>query len=149
MKGYISRRHLFLAAAAARLVAGTEIEPADPLTDQVRAWVAERDAADELQAQWGQLERTLNVRRGAMSLTAATRSGFPEARKMRALMRQIRAADRKLDRMTARLVAARPRSAEGALSKIEMGLRIQQPLDSEEYSWALIKSGYDALRHFI
>ena len=82
-----------------------------------------------------------------MNLSQAGRSGLPEARAMRALDRKIKSAGKKLDRRAARIVLKRVTSRrEGALAKIEMGLRIQGPYDWEEYAFALIQDGCEQLR---
>jgi hypothetical protein len=56
------------------------------------------------------------------------------------------AAGKKLDRQAARIVVKRANSPEGALAKIEMGLKIQGPYDWEEYAFALIQDGCEQLR---
>jgi len=77
------------------------------------------------------------------------RSGLPEARELRALTRKLNAAERKLERSATRIAQMRATSGQGALAKIEMGLKIQAPQDCEEMAWALIKGGADELREVL
>jgi hypothetical protein len=146
----LSRRRLIAAAAAAPLggAAGAPARKIDPVLGKVRAWIAAKDAQDRLVRDWQDLERRLcdRIRPLSMTLTRACRSGLPEARAMRALMRRIKAADRKLDRDAAQIVLMRATTQAGALAKIEMGLRLQEPLDCDEYAWALIQAGFEQLR---
>jgi hypothetical protein len=146
----LSRRKLIAGVAAAPLV-GTVVAPpkVDPLVAKVRAWLADREAADGLMHQWQRLETALYRKHGAMSTREAIRAGHAEGRQMKVLDARYRAASKKLDRRAGRLVLARAVTTEGALAKVEMGLRIQEPLDCEEFSWALIQGGFEELRQFM
>ncbi len=64
---------------------------------------------------------------------------------MRALDRRIKTGLRRLERMARAIVLLRPMSAEGALAKIRVGLRIQGPYDWEDYAFALVQDGCDQL----
>lgn len=149
----LSRRKLIAAVAAAPLIAASAgMAPSpqrapDPVIAKVRSWVAAKEGQDALVRRWQDLENRLcdKIRPLGRGLTQASRSALPEARQMRTLMRQIRLADRKLDRAAGRLILQRAKSPEGALAKIEMGLRIQEPLDCEEHAWALLQSGFEEL----
>jgi len=153
----LSRRELIAAVAAAPVVAASAgIAPnpqraSDPVVAKVRNWITAKESQDALVRQWQGLENRLceKIRPLGIGLTQASRSTLPEARRMRTIMRQIRLADRKLDRAAGRLVLQRAKSPEGALAKIEMGLCIQEPLDCEEHAWALLQSGYEELSTFL
>jgi len=150
----LTRRKLIAGAAVAPLAgaAGTPAAvKADPLVARVRAWIGEQNAADALtrEWQWQLLEHALFLKCKPMTLPQATRSGMAEARAMRALEQRMKAASRKLDRAGGRLVQTRAVTAARALAKIEMGLKIQEPLDCEEYSWALIKGRFEDLRQLL
>jgi hypothetical protein len=159
----ISRRSVVVGTTIAPLVAAAPRLPSsaptahsspkqcDPVTIRVRQWAKAKDAQDELVRQWQEAEDQLcpKIRPLQISLTAAVRGRLPEAKLMRALMRKIKAADRKLDRAAARIVTMRATTPAGALAKIEMGLKIQEPLDCEEYSWALLQCGFEELRSLL
>lgn len=48
-----------------------------------------------------------------------------------------------------RLAMARPVTAEGTISKIEVGLRLQEPLDLEDCASVLVSSGLSGRRKLI
>jgi hypothetical protein len=155
----ISRRKLIVGATAARLALGSvktapakEMPPraakADPIIPKVRAWMAEHDARDAMMREWQDLEVALcdRIKRTPLGLTEATRSGLPEARAMRKLGRRIKASGKRLDRAAGRIILSRAISAEGALAKIEMGMKLQGPYDWEEYAYALVLGGIGQLQ---
>ncbi len=125
--------------------------PSHLVETKVREWIAQKEAQESLVRRWQDLEHRLceKIRPLGMGLTAAVRSGLPEARAMRMLMRRIRTEDRRLDRAAASIVLMRSSTIEDALAKVQLGLRIQEPLDCEEYSWALMRDGFERLRELI
>lgn len=160
----LSRRKVIAGAAAAPLagaVKDAEAAPhvkaaakaatpaeADPAVAKVAAWIAERDAIDAMTMEWQDLESALceKIRPAAMSLTQAYRSGLAEARAMRALDRKIKPGLRRLERAAQRIVLMRTTSAEGALAKIRLGVRIQGPYDwNDDYVYALVQDGCEQL----
>jgi hypothetical protein len=147
----LSRRTLIAGAAAAPL-AGTAgapaPAPADPVVPLARVWIVERETADALLSRWGRLEDALPVS-PTLSLTQALRSGLPEAREMRAIDRRVRLLLRKLARDAEHIVPMQAVTAEGGLAKIEMALKILEPVDVEEFSWALVQAGVEDLRRLI
>lgn len=129
-----------------RIEAGT-----DPVVDHARAWIAAKDAQDVLIMNWQDAEHRLSIRIKPMKIgfAQAVRGDLREARSMRYLMRRIKAADRELDRSAAQIALMQPTTSLGALAKIEMALRIQQPTNLEERSWALLDSGAKELRKLL
>jgi hypothetical protein len=154
-----SRRKLIAAVAAAPLIEASaqrgqgkqRASAGDPVIAKARGWIVAKESQDALVRQWQDLESRLceRIRPLGLGLTQASRSALPEARQMRSLMRKIRLVDHRLDRAAGRLVPLRAKSPEGALAKIEMGLRIQEPLDCEEYAWALLRGGFEELSSFL
>lgn len=152
----VSRRALMTAVAALPLVAGGQRsagveaprQATDPVVTAVRQWMADQHAREAMIREWQDWENALcqRIRPLPMNLSQASRSGLPEARAMRTLDRKIKTVGKKLDRRAARIVLKRVTSPEGALAKIEMGLRIQGPYDWEEYAFALIQDGCEQLR---
>jgi hypothetical protein len=65
---------------------------------------------------------------------------------MRAIDRRYERLRRKLTHAAERIVATRAITVEGALAKIEMALKILEPMDCEPFSWDLIQGGFDDLR---
>ncbi|MGE3583123.1 MAG: hypothetical protein AB7J28_17120 [Hyphomonadaceae bacterium] len=160
----LSRRKLIAGAAAAPLAgalngpahaAPGRVAPrtpptakADPVVAKVEAWIAERDAIDAMLEEWADLESALcdKIKPTPMSLTQACRSGLPEARAMRALDRKIKSGLRRLERAAQGIVLMRTSSAEGALAKIRLGVRIQGPYDwNDDYVYALVQDGCEQL----
>lgn len=158
----LSRRNVIAGAAAAPLVGAVKgVSPApraraapkaeaktDPVVAKVAAWIAERDAIDAMMLEWQDLESALceKIRTTTMSLTHAYRSGLAEARAMRALDRKIKPGLRRLERAAQRIVLMRTKSAQGALAKIRLGVRIQGPYDwNDDYVYALVQDGCEQL----
>lgn len=144
------RRRQFLAAATVAAIRPIGTTPiADPVLHATERWLCARVATDALTFRWQKLETQLFKRCKHLGLTRALRSGLPEARELRALTRKLNTAERRLERSAAQIAQMRATSGEGALAKIEMGLRIQEPQDCEEMAWVLIKGGADELREVL
>lgn len=161
MSKSISRRKLITGAAVAPLAlngaahaapakpaARASITEADPVVAKAAAWMAAYDAREALLREWQDQETALfaKVKAANISVDRGMRSQMPEARAMRALDRRIKAARKKLDRDAGRIVLMRPTSAQGALAKIMVGLRIQGPYDwNDEIVEALVQDGCEQL----
>ncbi|MFN3465296.1 MAG: hypothetical protein ACK4X1_14600 [Terricaulis sp.] len=152
----LSRRKLIAGAAAAPLAGSlngkttrqaSKRAKVDPVVKHVAAWMAERDHHDAMALEWSKLESKLERKtRGKMELGRATRSSAPEARAMRLLDRRIAASWKRLERAAARIVMMRPTSAQGALAKIRLAVRIQGPYDwHDDYVYALVQDGCEQL----
>jgi len=160
----ISRRKLITGAAVAPLAlnGATHAAPAkaprasrpapasnaDPIVAKVAAWMAAYDAREALIREWQDHETVLfaKVKAANISVDRGMRSGMAEARAMRALDRKISASRKKLDRDAGRIVLMRATSAQGALAKIRLGLRIQGPYDwNDDIVEALVQDGCEHL----
>jgi hypothetical protein len=119
-----------------------------PLQRQVHAWIAVKDARDVLVRGWQDTEDRLRViaKPLGMTLVQAMQDDLPEALTMRRLMRRIRAADRQLGQMAAKIVLMQPTSQLDALAMLEMALRIQHPLVCQAHAWELMNCGVGYLR---
>jgi hypothetical protein len=120
----------------------------DPIVAKVDSWIAERGAIDAMMEQWADLEVVLceKTRSRGVSLVQAYRCGFPEAREMRALDRNIKRGLCRLDRAAQRIVFLDSSSAQGALAKIRLGVRIQGPYDwNDDCAYALVHEGCEQL----
>jgi hypothetical protein len=124
---------------------------ADPIVAKVRAWTAEHDARNALMLEWQDWEEALCAKIGStgMDLKQGIRSGLPEARTMRAIDRRIKASGKRLDRAAGGIILMRAITLEGALAKIQMGVKLQGPYDWEEHAYALVLGGIEQLRDFI
>lgn len=148
----LSRRAVLSSLAVAPASAALPMAPRsppptpDPIVAEIAAWLAARDRAEALLTDWQCLEGQLSLKCKPMSLTEASRRGFAEVRQMRALDRRYKRLAKKLDRAAGRITAMRASSAAGGLAKLEMALRILEPMDCEEFSWALIQGGFEDLR---
>lgn len=166
----LSRRNLIAGAAAAAPLALNEhctwpaaadqerLPPSaaapnpDSVVAKVEAWLADRDAIDAMMHEWQDQESALcdRIAGTPMNLTQACRSGLAEARAMRALDRKIKAGLKRLHRAAQRIVLMRTTSAEGALAKIRLGLRIQGPYDwNDDYVFALVQDGCEQLAQIL
>lgn len=158
----LSRRNVIAGAAAAPLVlsGAAQAAPAkppapranaakpDPIIAKVAVWMAAYDAREALIREWQDYETALFAKVKAMNISVdrGIRSGMTEARAMRVLDRKIKASRKKLDREAGRIVVLRPISAEGALAKIRLGVRIQGPYDwNDDYVYALVQDGCEQL----
>ncbi len=133
------------AAPATTAPASTE---ADPIVAKAAAWMAAYDAREALVLEWQDHETALFAKVKAMNISVdrGMRSDMAEARAMRALDRKIKAQRKQLDRDAGRIVVMRPTSAQGALAKIMVGLRIQGPYDwNDEIVEALVQDGCEQL----
>lgn len=160
----ISRRKLIAGAAATPLtiqdalpaLAPRRQAPSSPLKDpvvsKVEAWIGKRDAIDSMMEEWADLEVAVcaKMKSNDLSLTQACRSQMLEARAMRSLDRKIKSGLRRLHREARRIVLMRPTSAQGALAKVRLGMRIQGPYDwNDEYVYALVQDGCEQLAIFL
>lgn len=167
----LSRRNLIAGAAAAaaplalnahsaepmatdqrRLPPSAVAPKPDPVVAKVAAWFADRDAIEAMMLEWQDQESALcdRIAGTPMNLTQACRSGLAEARAMRALDRKIKPGLRRLHRVAQRIVLMRTTSAEGALAKIRLGLRIQGPYDwNDDYVFALVQDGCEQLAQIL
>jgi hypothetical protein len=85
-------------------------------------------------------ERLISKARAlCLSPNKTMRSALDEAKALKALNRDIKSADRKLDRAAARIAPSQPQSLEAAMAQIDMSLLIQGPWD--DHAYALIQSG--------
>jgi len=119
----------------------------DPLIEQVRSWIARRNMADALVAEWQDLEHqfSLKVRSLGLDFEASLKGDFPESRKLRALMKRIQSEDRRLDRSAQEILAQSVTSREGAIAKVFLGARIAPAGSDENLAWALVKNGIEGL----
>lgn len=120
----------------------------DPIVAKVAACIAARDAIDAMMEEWAELEVALcaRIKSSGLTLTQACRSRLPEARAMRALDRKIRPGLQRLDRAAQRIALMHATSAQGALAKVRLGVRIQGPHDwNDDYVHALVQDGCEQL----
>lgn len=115
----------------------------DPLHAEILAWSETHAAREAMLNAYAGVEGRLfrKARALGLSVTQAMRSPLAEATALKALNRDIRSADRKLDRAAAGIARHSPQTPEAALAQIDMGLTIQGPHDWDDHAYALIQSG--------
>jgi hypothetical protein len=115
----------------------------DPLFQEIRAWTQAHSAREAMLHAYSESEERLFLKARALGLSSnqMLRSPLDEARALKTLNRDIKSADRKLDRAAARIARSIPKSPKTALAQIDMGLLIQGPYDWDDHAYALIQSG--------
>ncbi|WP_135211572.1 hypothetical protein [Vitreimonas flagellata] len=115
----------------------------DDLLEEIRAWIQTHTARDAMVCAYSDAEGRLFLKAKALGLSPSRilRSNLDDARALKVLNRDIKSADRKLDRAAARIAQTRPQSLEAAMAQIDMGLLIQGPYDWDDHAYALIQSG--------
>ena len=99
--------------------------------------------------EWQRLETQLFRKHGAMGPREASRRGHEEGDQMRLLDVRYTAMSRALRRQAKQLAVARPVTLAGAMAKIEMGLRLHEPLDREDCASVLLSSGFSELHRLV
>lgn len=115
----------------------------DALLEEIRAWTQTHAARDAMVCAYSDAEGRLFLKAKALGLSPSTilRSNLEDAKTLKALNRDIKSADRKLNRAAARIAHTKPQSVEAAMAQIDMGLLIQGPYDWDDHAYALIQSG--------
>ena len=115
----------------------------EPLFQEIRVWTQAHRAREAMLHAYSESEERLFLKARALGLSAnqMLRSPLDDARALKILSRDIKNADRKLDRAAARIAGSTPKSPETALAQIDMGLLIQGPYDWDDHAYALIQSG--------
>jgi hypothetical protein len=120
----------------------------DPLVATAAAWIEERERLEVMIRKWKQLETRLFRRaRGlGIAIDAARSRRCPEVQAMRRLDRKMETIYAVLANLEREAAAMRPLSAEGALAKIELGMRVQGRFNWQDHAWELTEDGIAALR---
>lgn len=156
----VSRRRLIAAslgvpAASITLPSVAELYhgsmPSDPIVERAAAWIAERQRLDSLTFAWQRLETQLMGRAKALGVDMddAREPGLPEARAMRVLDAKMETSHRKLADLVAAVRSMRAVSAEGALAKVDLGLRVQGRYGWQDHALELLQGGADELGVFL
>jgi hypothetical protein len=126
-------------------------ETMDSVVDLVREWIDALSDQDALVNNWQAAEHQLSIkaRRLKISLGAAARGSFPEAKSMRLLMRRIKSADRELARRATKIISMRSTSSCDALAKLDMALRMKHSSIDDDQAWELISSAVAQLRELL
>jgi hypothetical protein len=115
----------------------------DPVVTLAAAWIAKHDKYEEIIFEWQRLEKLLfgRARANGVAIETAQRRKFPEAVAMKALDRQMNKAYGELERLAHRANLMRPTGAEGALAKVDLGLRVQGRYGWQPYALELLAGG--------
>ena len=133
-----------LAASSSRIAAV-------PVVAHVDLWLAQHAELERMEDQWHVLEGALFDRAAALkiSVVRAEKRKLPEARALRSMGRRIRGTLKRLESEAARISDLRATSVEGAIAKIDLGLRVQGPFDWRPSALELLEDGLAELRRFI
>lgn len=140
----LSRRG-FLAAAPTALVIEAGAVPAQPLPELARAWGEARDQVRALMLRWQDLEKDVQRRTGSLNFRSAARGRDAAALEMIAIDKRLPALF-EAEAAAAAAVAARPcQTATDALAKLQVGIGMLGPEDTDPVIWALLRDGYGHL----
>jgi hypothetical protein len=155
----MSRRQLMVGALAAPVVSpaltagglGARQAVPDPIVAKAGMWIAGKAEIEAMIIEWQDLENVLFGKARAMKIKfhKATGSRMTEARAMRAISRKMDAAYLALEDLAAEISAMTPVSAAGALAKIDLGLRVQDPYAWNEHAFELAEDGVKHLGRMV
>ncbi|WP_375267582.1 hypothetical protein [Phenylobacterium sp.] len=140
----VSRRALLTAAAATPAITGAGAGPRS-VAELAKAWNAERDLIALLTRRWSDLETALQRRTGSLDFRAAAAAGDAGALEMIAIDRRVPGLWETAEAASERISRLPCTTLSDALAKVQMGIRIIGPHDSEGASYALLQGGYDDL----
>lgn len=120
----------------------------DPVLGLTAQWTDRRQTLEDLIFEWQRLERLVMTRakRLGLDMGEAVGSRFPEAATMEVVNCSIHQAHDDLDDLARRAQRLQATSAEGALAKISLGLRVQGPYNWESNARELMEGGLVNLR---
>jgi hypothetical protein len=123
----------------------------DPVVAVAAAWIAKRQSLEAMIFEWQRLEKQLIKRAKTLDVAIDEARGrmFPEAAAMTALDRRMDRAHRVLEtlaRHASRLPAV---GSEGALAKVDLGLRMQGRYCWQPYALELLERGAKELETFL
>jgi len=120
----------------------------DTVLAAVDAWIAKDVCVTAMQLEWQRYENVVfdRARRMKIGCERACQSNWPEARAMRALDLEIKAAYPHLARLAWDVRQLRALTIAGAVAKIQLGLQVQGPYDWQEHAFELVEGGLVDLR---
>ncbi|MFT3723895.1 MAG: hypothetical protein QM773_09935 [Hyphomonadaceae bacterium] len=123
----------------------------DSIVELVSDWMIQDERVADLQKQWQRLESALFVKAAnrGRDCGKAVRGNSAEARAMRLLDVQITHGFKSLAAGAAEVLAIKASTLEGALAKLELGLRLQGPFDWRENARELIDDGSSELKSML
>lgn len=134
-----------MSASIAAYAAGKN---AEPIIVKSAEWMAADARLNSLIGSWQSLETVLfdEARRGELNCGKARKASTPEAKAMRALDVEINETYAKLEGLAAEAWATPATSVSGAITKIELGFKVQGPFDWRDHAHELIEDGIRELR---
>ncbi|MEZ6030323.1 MAG: hypothetical protein R3C46_11300 [Hyphomonadaceae bacterium] len=117
------------------------------LVERVSSWIEADAKRDATVREWQRLENELmkKCRSRGLDFTYACRSGLAEARAMRVLGKQIKAADRHLEISAGQMSLVTVATPVDALAKIRLALRVQGRYDWRPHALELLEGGVATL----
>jgi len=111
-------------------------------------WIAADGSLTAMQLEWQEPESQLfdKAKRMKIGCERATRSNLPEAQAMRGLDARIRETLQQLAVSADEISQIPATTIEGALAKIELGMKVQGPFDWQNSALELLQDGIAELR---
>lgn len=151
----MSRRGMLAASIAGpglgRLgMAQTHAPHGDAVVAKAAEWISERHRLDEITHQWQRLETQLFRRARGLGVEIEEARGqqFPEVRTMRMLDERRETAYIILGGLAKEASVMRAVGLDGALAKIDLGLRVQGRYNWHDNALQLVEGGVSDLRTF-
>jgi hypothetical protein len=119
----------------------------DPVLGLAGAWIANREQLEALIFEWQRLEKALMKKAKALGVDMddARGGGSPEAAGMRTVDRTMDTTYGVLECLAREASGLRAVSAEGALAKVDLGLRVQGRYGWQPYALELLQGGVGEL----
>jgi hypothetical protein len=151
----MSRRDMLAASIAGPALGGLGIASihdshGDAVVMKAAEWMSERQRLDEMTHQWQRLETQLFRRARGLGVEIEEARGrqFPEVRTMRMLDERRETAYTILGGLAKEASVMRAFSLDGALAKIDLGLRVQGRYNWHDNALQLVEGGVSELRTF-
>lgn len=136
---HVSRRGLLGGLAGTALMGAAAPSAAtDPVLALAAAWLKGRDATDTLALKWQRLETELWAKHGPLSIEEGSQRGIREAQQMRAIDRRLDRMNRRLTHIAHRLRGTHATTVQGSIAKLSIVLTMLEPTDCGRLVWGLL-----------
>lgn len=123
----------------------------DPVLGLAGAWIAQREQLEAMIFEWQRVETALMKKAKALRVDMDDARGgrFPEATAMRVLDRRMDVFYGVLENLAREASRLKAVSAEGALAKVGLGLRVQGRYGWQPHAFGLVQGGVEELSAFL
>jgi hypothetical protein len=144
----VSRRTFLIAASAAPAL-HSAAGGAQGVAELAKAWNADRDLIALLARRWSDLETALQRRTSSLDFNAAAAAGDAGACEMIAIDSRLPALFDSAEAAADHIARLPCRTVSDALAKLQVGIRIVGPEDTDPTAWTLLHEGYEDLADFL